>query len=188
MTDYGISIISTNNLGFKHFVNIFKRKEAPYNQIPIAVITDADKRQKIAIDTYVTEIKNNNNRVECFIGEQLYSDSDLKSDGKKKTTFEKIIFKNASKLKELYIQAYNSLKSRTENAVAEMDFEILYDKIDSEKAPIAQEVAQLLANKQNSEKVEIKKEIEDKLKYIKDAIVFVIPNTILNKAAETTTE
>lgn len=257
LTDYGISIISTNNLGFEHFVNIFKRKEAPYNQIPIAVITDADKRQKAAIDDYVAKIKDDNNRVECFIGEQLYSDSDLESDGKKKTTFEKIIFKNAPKLKELYIQAYNSLKSRTGNAVAKMDFEILYDKIDSEKAPIAQEVAQLLANKgtvakskiygvsvnggtilselikkgaleeisstevrlsankslnevdireiakddfenvwgilqqshkQNSEKLEIKKEIEDKLKYIKDAIVFVIPNTILNKAAETTTE
>ncbi len=188
LTDYGISIISTNNLGFEHFVNIFKRKKSPHNKIPIAVITDADKRQKAAIDDYVAKIKDDNNRVECFIGEQLYSDSDLKSDGKKKTTFEKIIFKNAPKLKELYIQAYNSLKSRTENAVAKMDFEILYDKIDSEKAPIAQEVAQLLANKQNSEKLEIKKEIEDKLKYIKDTIVFVIPNTILNKTAETTTE
>ncbi|MBU4305618.1 MAG: AAA family ATPase [Candidatus Omnitrophica bacterium] len=179
LTDYGISIISTNNLGFEHFVNIFKRKEAPYNQIPIAVITDADKRQKAAIDTYVTEIKDNNNRVGCFVGEQLYCDNDLVSDDKKKTTFEKIIFKNVAKLKELYVQAYNSLKSRTENATVEMDIEQLYEKMNSEKAPIAQEVAQRLSEISDSgEKSAIKKEIEDNLKNIKDAIEFVIPKQV----------
>lgn len=192
LTDYGISIISTNNLGFEHFVNIFKRKEAPYNQIPIAVITDADKRQKVAIDTYVTEIKDNNNRVMCFVGEQLYSDSDLGLDDNKKTTFEKIIFKNTTKLKDLYIQAYNSLKSRTENATVEMDIEQLYKKMDTEKAPIAQEVAQRLSETQDvSARSDIKKEIKDTLKYIKDAIEFIIPKQTAiegNSASVSTTE
>ena len=190
LTDYGISIISTNNLGFEHFVNIFKRKEAPYNQIPIAVITDADKKQKAAIDAYVTKIKNNNNRVGCFVGEQLYSDNDFGSDDNKKTTFEKIIFKNTTKLRDLYIQAYNCLKSRTENATAEMDIEQLYKKMDTEKASIAQEVAQRLSE-DVSARPDIKKEIEDTLKYIKDAIEFVIPKQTAiegNSASAATTE
>lgn len=179
LTDYGISIISTNNLGFEHFINIFKRKVPPYNQIPIAVITDADKRQRSAIDAYVTEIKNDNNRAGCFVGEQLYTDSDLESDSKKKTTFEKLIFKNTIKLKNLYIQAYNSLKSRTEDATTEMDMEKLYEKMDTEKAPIAQEVAQRLSEISDpGEKSAIKKEIEDNFKYIKDAIKFVISKQV----------
>ncbi len=178
LTDYGISIISTNNLGFEHFINIFKRKVPPYNQIPIAVITDADKRQRSAIDAYVTEIKNDNNRAGCFVGEQLYSDSEISADNTRKTTFEKIIFKNTTKIKDLYVQTYN-LKSRDEKATMEMDFETLYKKMDSEKAPIAQEVAQRLSVISDSgEKSAIKKEIEDNLKYIKDAIEFVIPKQV----------
>lgn len=175
LTDYGVSIVSTNNLGFEHFVKIFKRKTPPYNQIPIAVVTDADKKKRDSVKAYIQQMQDTNNRADCFIGEQLYVDSDLELDEKKRTTFEKIIFKNTIKLKDLYIQAYNSLKSRTEEATAMMDAEKLYEKMDSEKAPIAQEVAQKLSEISDIHtKAEIKKEIQENLKYIAEAIGFVI--------------
>ena len=206
-TDYGISVISTNDLGFEHFVNIFKRKEVPYNQIPVAVIIDADKKNHDKRMSYSGQIKNGNNRIECFIGEQLYSDTDLAADGNKKTTFEKIIFNKTTTIKEIYIESFNSLKSGTKPAKVEMDFEQLYEKISHEKAPTAQEAAERLsevnmdfdnlyerirsekasisqeeakklANLIKDKKPAIKKEIEENLKYITDAIKFVIPNTI----------
>lgn len=178
LTDYGISTVSINNLGFDHFINIFKRKESPFNRISVAVITDADEKNKTFVENYVTEIKDSNNKVDCFIGEQLYTDGEI--DTGKKTTLEKIIFKKTTKLKGLYIQAYNFLKTRVEDASAEMDFEKLYEKMCNEKAPIAQEVAQklsdILNDKENiTAKDEIKKEIENNLKYIVDAIKFVLP-------------
>ena len=57
VTDYGISVISINNLGFENFVNIFKRKDNLNNQIPIAVVTDADKRGVSKIKKYIFKLK-----------------------------------------------------------------------------------------------------------------------------------
>jgi len=176
LTDYGISIICTNGLGFEHFINIFKRKKAPYNKIPIAVITDADNKKSTDLEIKLEEIKNTNNKINGFIGEQLYKDSEL-NNKEKSTTFEKIIFAKTTALKKLYIDSYNTLKKRDEDAAADMNFESIYEKIKNEKAPIAQEVAQQLENLKNTDENRkiIKKEIEDYLKYLADAIKFVIP-------------
>ncbi len=175
LTDYGISVISINNLGFDNFVNIFKRKEQPYNKIPLAVITDADKKSIQKIEEYIDKISDEKNEIHCFVGEQLYLDTELTEGEKKKSTFEKIIFKNTIELKKLYITAYNGLKVRVKPAKDAMEFDELYEKTRDEKAPIAQEVAQLLVDLSEEEKDKVKKEIEEKLGYIVDAIKFVKP-------------
>lgn len=186
LTDYGISVISINNLGFDHFVNIFKRKSAPYNQIPIAVITDADKKNASAIEKYITEIADKSNKVECFVGVQLYENGDLKNN--KKSTFEKVVFKNTCELKRIYKDVYNSLKTRTKTAEETMDFEELYEKISDAKAPIAQEVAKKLSDiledpEKAPEKNKLKLEIENNLKYIVGAIKFVVPKEEITEPA-----
>jgi len=178
--NYGISVISTNGLSFEHFVNIFKRKEVPYNQVPVAVITDADKKSLAKVTSYISQIKNGDNRIECFVGEQLYMDTDLNDDDTKKTTFEKIILSKTTELKKMYIESFN-LKDRKEPAEISMDFERLYKKISSEKAPIAQEVAQQLSVLNKGKKPAIKKEIEANLKYIVNAIKFVLPDTTVGQ-------
>lgn len=175
LTDYGISVISTNGLGFENFVNIFKRKRSPYNQIPVAVVTDADKKNKIGIDNYINQFKNENNKVYCFVGEQLYSENELDPDIGKKTTFEKIIFKKTIRLKKIYIESYNFLyKSKESIMEDDVDFEKFYNKIRSKKAPVAQEVAQRLSFLIEDEKLAIKEEIENDLIYIAVAIKFLV--------------
>jgi len=182
LTDYGISVISTNNLGFDHFINIFKRVKSPHNKIPIAFITDADKKNKTKMDAYTAEMNDINNHVGCFIGEQLYSDQEI--DVGKKTTFEKIIFNNTTKLKDIYIQTYNDLKTREKNATSGMTTERLYEKMCDEKALIAQQVTQKLSDIQQCTdetlKNELKTEIESNLKYMVNAINFVIPKEELS--------
>lgn len=174
LNNFGISLISVNNLGFDHFVNIFKRKEEPYNKIPVAVITDADRKNSNGIKEYISKFKDDSNKIGCFVGNQLYSDEELKGDKNKKTTFEKIIFENTKKLKELYIQSCSKIKPKTISSC--VDVEGFYKKIYKEKAPIAQEVAEELANIFDVEKGDgLKKEIEEYLSYIVDAIGFVIP-------------
>lgn len=175
LTDYGISVISTNNLGFNHFVNIFKRKNSPYNEIPIGVITDPDKRSTIKINEYKNEIRNINNHVECFVGKQLYSDTALLADNKKKITFEKLIFAETTILKKMYIDVFNTLSDRHELATIDMNYETLYEKVESEKAPIAQELAQKLSTLQLNQKLLIKEELEENLQYIVEGIKFVVP-------------
>lgn len=179
LTDYGISVISTNNLGFDHFINIFKRKIAPLNQIPVAIVTDADKKKSSDIDNYIVGIKDIDNMVNCFVGDQLYSDEELKSEESNSSTFEKIIFKNTTKLKELYIESFNYINGNVENMAREMESEKLYKRIYKVKAPIAQEMAQRLSDIVNKNETalidEIKKEIKDKLAYIFNAVNFIIP-------------
>jgi putative ATP-dependent endonuclease of the OLD family len=173
LTDFGISVVSVNNLGFDNFISIFKRNSEPFNKIPVSVITDADKRNTVSMATYCGSIKDVNNKVDCFIGEQLYTDQELLNNTK--STFEKIILKNTTKLKGLYIDAYNSLSNRQENANTAMGYEALYEKIKKEKAPIAQVVAEKLASLEQGDIVMVRTEIEEKLKYIFDGINSVIP-------------
>ncbi|MFA6325267.1 MAG: AAA family ATPase [Candidatus Paceibacterota bacterium] len=173
LTNYGISVISTNNLGFDNFINIFKRREIPYNQIPIAVLTDSDRRNSKSIEEYILKIKDDNNSVNCFVGPQLYSDKELTENKKRKTTFEKIIFNNTAELKNIYIESFNSLKKRKVEANTGMDFKTLYKKMHGEKAKVAQCVAQTISNIPIKDSLKI--EIETNLEYIVNAITFVIP-------------
>ncbi|HBG26687.1 MAG: hypothetical protein A2Y10_04790 [Planctomycetes bacterium GWF2_41_51] len=147
----------------------------------------------------------NENKIECYVGEQLYSDIDLNTDKSKKTTFEKMILNKTTELKTLYIDSYNTLKDRDEPARIDMDFEHLYKKMCDEKAVIAQEAAgklseinlgiealckkiqfenDILRHDEVKVKAEsivgkkpiIKREIEENLEYIVKAIKFVIPD------------
>lgn len=175
LTDIGVSVISTNNLGFDNFVNIFKRKNEPYNKIPVAVITDADRKNSTSLAQYKTRIDDTNNKVVCCIGRQLYSDDQLAREENIMSTFEKIIFKNTVLIKGLYIKAYNSI--HPDHVDQSIEFISFYGKIKKEKAIIAQEVAQLLSEVQEPVKSELKAEIETNLEYIVSAIVHVIPVT-----------
>lgn len=175
LTDIGVSVISTNNLGFNNFVSIFKRIKPPFNQIPIAVLTDADRKNSTLIDQYKIKIEDTNNKVVCKIGDQLYYDVDLGADDKKSSTFEKIIFKNTTLIKGLYIKAYNLKHSHQIDL--NINFVSFYKKIRKEKAIYAQEVAQLLSDIQEPTRSELKAEIETNLEYIVSAIRHVIPVT-----------
>lgn len=165
VADYGISVVSINNLGFENFVNIFKRKDNLSNKIPIAVITDADKRGASKIDKYIKQIENKDNSIGCFVSKQLSSHIDISKN--RGTTFEKIILKETTNLKKLYIDTYNTFKKRKSARLkAEDTLNFLYSRIEKIKAPIAQEVAKQLSEISEEEKSAYKKEIEDHLRYI----------------------
>jgi putative ATP-dependent endonuclease of OLD family len=173
LTDYGISLISINNLGFERFINIFKRKTPQYNPIPVAVITDADSRSPEKIENYTKIIEDKNNKIGCFVGPQLLSNT---SQGG--TTFEKIILNKTVLLKQEYIDAYNKLrkrKSERSEMKADMSERVLYSRIEKLKAPIAQEVAHQLEKISDENRDKIKSEITKEMKYIIEAISFVVP-------------
>lgn len=45
LTEKGISIVNIGNTGFDHYSRIYLRKEEPYINFPVAVITDSDVRE-----------------------------------------------------------------------------------------------------------------------------------------------
>ena len=45
LTAKGVSVVNVGNLGFDHYSKIFLRKNAPFMDIPVAVITDCDIRE-----------------------------------------------------------------------------------------------------------------------------------------------
>lgn len=172
--DNGISVVTTNNLGFEHFVNIFKRKVSPLNPIPVAVITDADTRSQGRMSRYTQQIKDESNNINCFVGEQLSSEIDISKN--RGTTFEKIILTKTNCLKKAYIDIYNShKKKRSALLKPEANANFLYSRIEKMKAPLAQEMAKFLSELSESDRVAYKEEIENHLKYIVDAIKFVMP-------------
>lgn len=183
LTDFGISVISVNSLGFDNFVNIFKRLKEPYNKIPIAIITDADKKNSKVLKKYEDGIKSVDNKIGCFIGEQMYSSIDISKN--KSTTFEKLILGKTLLLKKLYIDIYNDLlKKKRSKLNSTMSVEYLYSRIEKKKAIIAQRLAEQLSQIDTAEKEAIKSEIKTYLKYIADAIKFVVPPE-LNQAIPT---
>lgn len=177
LTDYGISIVSVHGLGFEHFVNIFKRSNEPYNKVPVAVVTDADKRSQARIDLYKQYISSIDNRIKCFVGDQISSKKDISKD--RGTTLEKIVLEKTIELRKLYIEAYNSLqKTKRSHLKDDMANTYLYSKIRRIKAPLAQEIAQRLSNPDATiDTNKIATEIKSHLIYIVDSISFVISPT-----------
>ncbi len=177
LTDYGLSVVSTNGLGFDHFVNIFKRVTTPYNKIPVAVMTDADKRNSLSIEKYKSSVIDTNNSVGCFVGEQLNSALQISKD--QGTTFETLILSKTKELKQLYLDGYNSkIKRKKALLTNEMPVNFLYSRMKKKKAVLAQEVSQKISELIDSKdkKVEIiKTEITENLPYIVDSINFVLP-------------
>ena len=45
LTTKGVSVVNIGNLGFDHYSKIFLRKNAPFMDIPVAVVTDCDVRE-----------------------------------------------------------------------------------------------------------------------------------------------
>lgn len=174
-TNRGVSVISVNGLSFEHFVNIFKRTEEPYNQIPVAVVTDADKKCDEKIKVFRNALQDVNNKVECFVGAQISSTVDISKN--RGTTFEKIVLSKTTELKKLYLNKYNSLKVKKRAKLVEsMDLNFLYSRIQSVKAPLAQEIAQDLSSLTDEQKKLIKAEIERHLPYLVEAIKFASPD------------
>lgn len=186
LTHHGISVVSTHNLGFEHFVNIFKRKNKPFNSVPIAVITDADKRGRARIDNYINQIKDEENSIDCFVGDQLSSEKDISKN--RGTTFEKIILSKTTHVKKIYIDTYNSHKKKISAQLqAGNDVNFLYSRIEKLKAPLAQEISKALSELSDGEKNEYKAEIETSLSYIVQAIKFVIPKQDIASNSNTQT-
>lgn len=179
LVDRGLSVVSTNGLGFDNFINIFKRLNPPYNKIPVAVLTDADLKGPAKMTSYKESVSDDNNRVGCFMGNQLSSEVDI-SKGKG-TTFEKLILANTKELRQIYLTAYNSRKKKKKALLKEdAGTEYLYSRIKKSKAIIAQDVAQKIAelyDGQDGRIDAIKKEITENLSYIEDAIKFVLPQS-----------
>lgn len=182
-TECGVSVISTNGLGFEHFVNIFKRKNSPKNPVRIAVITDSDKKNSSEIKEYKQNLEDIDNNIRCYVSKPLYEEDstfedteDVKKIPKKSTTFERIILEKAEVLKRIYIDSFNAIRRRQPPLSPDDGVDALYARIEGEKAPVAQEVAQRLAELQPSDPdfPLIKVEIENYLAYIHNAIKFVI--------------
>ena len=182
LIDYGVSIVSTNGLGFDHFTNIFKRVKAPYNKIPVAVATDPDKKNPKKIQSYIDSLKDSNNRIGCFVGAQMSTEVEISKDNG--TTFEKIILAKTTELKGLYLKAYNSLKKKNHAMLDDSkSVNFLYSRMKRVKAYLAQEVAQALSDLIDAKdpKIEIiRAEIKEHLGYLENAVEF----TILKKADE----
>lgn len=45
LTAKGVSVVNIGNVGFDHYSNIFLRKNAPFMDIPVAVVTDCDVKE-----------------------------------------------------------------------------------------------------------------------------------------------
>lgn len=174
LTDFGISVVSVSGLGFDHFANIYKRNERPFNKIPVAIVTDADKKSIDKLREYEDTFNDAGNRVKCFTGDQISSTIDISKD--RGTTFEKLILARTTHLKQLYIESYNSLKKRKSAMLNEtMGVNFLYSRIEKYKAPIAQMVAQKISEiTEETSKENIKNEIQTHLSYISGAIDYVI--------------
>jgi putative ATP-dependent endonuclease of OLD family len=174
LTSHGVSVISTQGLGFNHFSNIFKRLGDDKNKIPVAVVTDADKKTPAEIAEYSRVNSDEDNNVAYFVGDQLF---EANEDGiiELSSTFEKMIIENTVVLKQLYIDAYNSRRQQ-ERAMVNMETldTDLYKKFKDEKAPLAQIVAVSIAELEGDQKVLAKTEIEEHLTYIKDACEFSV--------------
>ncbi len=177
LIDYGLSVVSTNGLGFEHFINIFKRRTAPYNTVPVVVMTDADKRNDAKITSYTDSIVDTDNKIECFVGEQLNSALQISKD--QGTTFETLLLSKTKELKQLYLDAYNSKVQRKRALLTDdMPVSFMYSRMKKKKAVLAQEVAQKISDLLDSKdpKIEIiKAEITDSLSYVADSIKFVLP-------------
>lgn len=173
LADYGVSVVSTNGLGFDHFINIFKRSGEPYNLVPVAVVTDADLKIEERISAYVEKINDNNNKISCFVGSQLATAKQLaRGNG---TTLEKLILANTTILKNLYIEAYNKFKKKKSAELrGDMDVSFLYSRIEKNKARLAQEVAIEIQQLNSAQKTLLKQEINTSLKYIIDAAAYVL--------------
>lgn len=53
LTAKGVSVVNIGNVGFDHYSKIFLRKNAPFMDIPVAVVTDCDVREyKVNGDEY----------------------------------------------------------------------------------------------------------------------------------------
>jgi ATP-dependent endonuclease of the OLD family len=53
LTAKGVSVVNVGNIGFDHYSKIFLRKNAPFMDIPVAVVTDCDVREyKVNGDEY----------------------------------------------------------------------------------------------------------------------------------------
>ena len=45
LTAKGVSVVNIGNVGFDHYSKIFLRKNAPFMDIPVAVVTDCDVKE-----------------------------------------------------------------------------------------------------------------------------------------------
>lgn len=174
-TDVGVSVVSINNLGFEHFVNIFKRVNAPYNFVPIAVLTDADKKKLNDIENFKARLEDPNNKVKVFVGSQIYADDQLSKGSKLTSTLEKLVLENTIELKRLYIDALNN--TLRDKVGHESDTEEIYRKMYRKKALLAQEVAKNISEYESGSTPFnlLANELRTQLDYILAAITHVIP-------------
>jgi putative ATP-dependent endonuclease of OLD family len=153
LVDYGVSVVNLNQLAFKRFARAFTRVEERKNPIPVAIVTDADKKTKDQIQTDAASNNNAENNISWHYGLTI-EDEPIKSAGSSETntsaTFEKVIFaarETNGSLFKLYKKAYIEL----ENGVLPDDFMEAYKKVKKNKAPLAQLVSiyisDILSNK-----------------------------------------
>ncbi|RYE41018.1 MAG: hypothetical protein EOP48_24250, partial [Sphingobacteriales bacterium] len=137
LTEYGVSVINANNLGFARFTNAFKRKSEPFNHIPIAIITDADKHTKATIEAKLIVNNNERNNIKWFYGKRV-DEGPIKSakvsSALVSATFEKIILSSNSDLRKIY--SHFKLGRAMKDEV-----DLAYDQIEKKKAMLAQETS-----------------------------------------------
>lgn len=143
LIDYGVSVINLNQLAFKRFARAFTRSGDAKNPIPVAIVTDADKKTKEQVATTLAEYNNSENNISWHFGLTI-EDAPIQtaetSITNNRATFEKIIFaarESNGSLFTLYKKAFSDLGKGT----LPDDYMEAYEKIEKIKAPLAQLVS-----------------------------------------------
>jgi len=143
LVDYGVSVINVNQLAFERFTKAFTRTGQTKNPIPVAIITDADKKNRQDVITSNREKDSSEDNISWHYG---LTTEDAPIDGTEtntpnlSATFEKIIFAGKTSngsIYNLYKRAYKELGK----GILPDDYMDAYKKVKKIKAPLAQVVS-----------------------------------------------
>jgi len=127
LTKYEISIVNIGNVGFAHYEKIFLRKEEPYLNVPVAIITDCDvkeyckstkeKRDVAVIEQEIKYKIQENERIN-----NRYNIQKVKKHISPKWTLEYCLF-HSKIFKDKFIEIIRTIHPNTEEFKNECDFE-----------------------------------------------------------------
>ena len=172
LTTKGVSVVNIGNLGFDHYSKIFLRKNAPFMDIPVAVVTDCDVREY--------EVNGNDYQKK----DNIYSERENKIIEIKSKSFENVKYFVAPRWTlEYCLNLSDTLKQEFQKIVKSIhtrsgwnsDFEkelarkLIIGKL--EKAEIAYKLANYLDGLEN-----ISLEESDTICYLKKAIKYAAGN------------
>lgn len=173
LTAKGVSVVNVGNIGFDHYSKIFLRKNAPFMDIPVAVVTDCDVREyKVNGDEYQKRNDIDSERENKIREIESKSSQNVNFFVAPHWTLEYSLFLSQS-LTDKFQEIVKSIHKKIDE---EVDFEEglarkLLKKGKLEKTEIAYELANYLDGLEN-----ISLEENDTICYLKKAIEYASGN------------